>query len=242
MIDRRLALVLLVCVACKPAPPKPAAKPAAGPQVRATVVTIRTTIQPGNHTHVQSLVIAGDRARFTGEIDSWRLFDTKAKTVTYVDDIAKTVRTEPLSSIVKKRHEALAGELPPHFPKARLTNGGRKAMHGVTAEQSVLQLGAYKRELWIADHPAIPDDLFAMMHASDGPSSPLAPMLRAADEALLRTKGFPLVDHAELPYGKDKSVVDRTVIGIGQREVPEALVTPPRGYEDVTPKAAPRAE
>ena len=205
------------------------------------MVTIRTTIQPGNRNYVQSLVISGDRARFTGEIDHWRLFDTKARTVTFVDDIAKTVRTEPLSSIVEKRRATLDGALPAHFPKAQITNSGaRKPMHGVNAEQSVLEVGAYKRELWIGDHPAIPDDLFAMMVASDEPSSPLAPMMRAVDEALLRTKGYPLLDHAEVPYGKSKSVVERTVIGIAQRDVPEALITLPRDYEDLTPKQAPQ--
>ena len=40
--------LLLAFIACKPAPPpaKPAAAPR-GPQTRATVVTIQTTVQPG---------------------------------------------------------------------------------------------------------------------------------------------------------------------------------------------------
>jgi hypothetical protein len=229
--------LLLVCIACKPAPPKPAAKPVAGPQVRATVVTIRTTIQPGDRTYTHSLVIAGDRARFTGEVDTWRIFDAKANTITYVDDLAKTIRTEPLAALVRKRRTTLAGALPPHFPRARLAkNGTRKPILGLTAEQTVVEVGAYRRELWIADHPAIPDGLFAMMLASDEPSSPLAPMMRSVDEALLQVKGFPLLEHAEVPYGKVKSVVERSVTGIAQRDVPEAMITPPRGYEDVTPK------
>jgi len=243
VIERRLFVwLLVVCAACKPAPQKPTAKPAAGPQIRATVVTIRTTLQPGDRVHTHSLVIAGDRARFTGELDTWRIFDTKANTVTYVDDIAKTVRTERLSTLVQKRRSALAAALPPHFPRATFANNGtRKSLLGLNAQQSVVKVGAYERELWIADHPAIPDGLFAMMHASDESSSPLAPMMRSADEALLRVKGFPLLDHAELPYGNGKTVIERAVTAIAQREVPEALVKPPRGYEDLTPKPQPRS-
>ena len=244
MIERRLFVwLLVVCAACKPAPQKPAAKPAAGPQVRATVVTIRTTLQPGDRVHTHSLVIAGDRARFTGELDTWRIFDTKANTVTYVDDIAKTVRTEQLSVLMQKRRATLAGALPPHFPRATFANNGaRKAILGLNAQRSVVKVGAYERELWIADHPAIPGSLFAMMHASDELSSPLAPMMRSADEALLRVKGFPLLDRAELPYGNTKTVIERAVTAIGQRDVPEAMITPPRGYEDVTPKPPPRSQ
>ena len=231
MTCRRLVPVLiLVCVACKPAPQ--AAKPAAasGPHVRATVVTIRTTTQPDNKTVTQTLVIAGDRARETNERDTWRLYDTKANTVTYVDDIAKTIRTEPLAQIVKRRRGALANALPDHYPRATLTRGAKRTLQGVVAEQSIVTAGAFRHELWLGEHPAIPRGLFAMMHASETLSSPLAPMMRAAEESLLATRAFPLAEHIELAYGKSKIVVDRSVVSITQQDVPASLVTPPNGY------------
>jgi hypothetical protein len=228
--------LIALFAACKPAAKKPAA-PAAGPQVRATVVTIRTTLQPENKTYNHALVIGNDRARFLGEHDAWRLFDTKAKRVTFVNDASKTARTEPLESIAGTRGAALAAALPPHYPRVQVTRPeARKQLLGVNARLVVLQVGAYKRELWLAEHRAIPDGLFAMMYASDPPSSPLAPMMRAAEEVLLREKGFPLADRSEIEYGKTKRVIDRTVLSIVQRNVPAALLEVPKGYEDKTPK------
>lgn len=239
---RHLAILLAVtvCISCKPAPQQPSAKKsAAGPQVRATVVTIRTTVAP-DKSFDHTLVIAGDRARSTGEQDTWRLFDTKADTVTFVDDVEKTIRTEALASIVKTRGATLAAALPEHYPRAKLTRTSeRKAFLGANARQVVIQSGAYRRELWLGEHPQIPRGLFAMMHASDAPSSPLAPMMRAVDEALVKERGFPLSDHTEVPLGNDKLIVERTVTGIVQREVPESVLALPKDYKDVTPRPKP---
>ena len=234
----RLALLLLIalCIACKPAAPQPAAKKPVGPTVRATVVTIRTTMKPEARTQTRTLVIAGDRARDTGEQDVWRLFDTKANTVTFVDEIARTVRTEPLNTIIAQRRALTANGLPSHYPRVSvLRPGTKRPMQGVTAELMVIESNAYKRELWLGEHPAIPRGLFAMMYASDPPTLPLAPMMRAVDEALIDTRGFPLADRAEVPVSNDTLIVDRTVIGIATRDVAESLVVIPKGYRDVSP-------
>lgn len=236
MKRRALFVLLLVCVSCKPAPQRPAPT-AAGPTVRATVITIRTTLLPEKRTFYTQLVVAGDRVRNTAEHDAWRLYDTKAKSVTFVDDVAKTIRTEPLAAIVKRRQSSLATELPAHFPHARIAHGGAtRTIQGVRAEQSVIEAGAYRRELWLAEHPSIPRDLFAMMHASEAPSTPLAPMMREVDAAILAMHGFPLADHAEVAYGKTKMVIDRAVVGITQKDEQESLVTIPKGYRDLSPR------
>ena len=237
----RVALLVSIAIlnACKPNPPQPAATAkVAGPTVRATVVTIRTTMKPEERTQTRTLIIVGDRARDTGEHDVWRLFDTKANTVTFVDDIARTFRTEPLKTIIAKRRAITAEPLPSHYPRARLVRPGTKRnLLGVTTELMVIETGAYKRELWFGEHQAIPRDLFAMMYASDPPTPPLAPMMHAVDEALITTHGFPLADHAEVPVANDKVVVDRVAVNIAQRDVPETLVAIPKGYRDLTPKA-----
>jgi hypothetical protein len=233
--SQRLAFLLIaVCISCKPAqpPPKPAA---AGPQVPATVVTIRTTIQPEKKTYTHTIVIAGDLARSTGEHDTWRLFDTKAKTVTFVDDVERTIRTQAFPAIVQERSATNAAALPPHYPRAAFARSAEhRVIHGANAEKVTITSGAYTRELWIAEDPSIPRDLFAMMHASETPSSPLAPMMRDVDRELVSERGFPLVDRTTVPVGRGLLVVERTVIGIAQRDVPESLMAFPRGYEDRT--------
>jgi hypothetical protein len=210
------------------------------PQVRATVVTIRTTIARDETTRDHTLVIANGRARATNELDMWRLFDTKNNTVTFVDDIEKTVRTEPLAKLIAARRKVNESALPSHYPRVTFERTNEaKAVAGANATRHVVELGAYRRELWMAEHPAIPRGLFAMMHASEVPSSPLAPLARALDEALMTTRGFPLIDHSEVPLANAKLVVDRTVVSVAQRDVPEAMLAIPKGYKDLTPKPAP---
>ena len=191
---------------------------------------------------MHTLVIAGDRARSTGEQDVWRLFDTKANTVTFVDDAARTVRTEALPAILERRRRSLAGELPPHYPRVRITRTGRnQALLSVNAEESVIQSGEYRRELWLGQHPAIPAGLFAMMQASEPLASPLAPMMRQVDEALLAAKGYPLLERIEVPFEKQKLIVERSVVAIARKNVPEAVMTVPKTYLDMTPKPKPAA-
>jgi hypothetical protein len=231
---RRLGILLIaVCISCKPAPKQPAKPAAAGPQVRATVVTIRTTVDKKSSDH--TIVIAGNLARSTSEHDAWRLFDTKANTVTFVDDVGQTVRTEPLSSILKKRQTVNAAALPAHYPRATFARtDDRKPLLGTNAEKVTITSGGYTRELWLAEHPLIPAQLFAMMHASENPSSPLAPMMRDVDRALASVRGFPFLDRTKVPLGKGELVVERTVVAISQRDVSEGLLTFPKGYEDRT--------
>jgi len=239
VITRRLAvLVFALCISCKPqAPQQQRNRSAAQPQTRATVVTIRTTVEPEKKTHTQALVIANDRARNTSEVDVWRLFDTKANTITYVDDLAKTIRVEKMDDAAKRHRAALASAIPPHYPRLHAKRTGtKKALLGVNAEQVVVQHGGYKRELWIGQHPSIPRELFAMMQASEKPPSPLAPMMRGVEEVLLTTRGFPLADRIEVTYGNQKMVIERAVVSVEQREIAQAALTIPKGYEDVTPK------
>lgn len=242
MLTRRLPILLLfaLVLACKETPkPGAAAKSGPGPQFTAAVVSVRTTVEPGETVTNHEIVIANGRARSTGEQDVWRLFDTKANTVTIVDDVEKTYRTEQLPVLLQRRRASLAAAIPSHYPRATLTHGDRKPLLGVNAQQHVIAIGGYRRELWIAEHPQIPDELFAMMIAGDTVSSPLAPIMQRVDEELLRVRGFPLADTAEVAYGERKHVIERTVTGIASRGVPEAMLRIPRDYEDKTPKPPP---
>ncbi|HEX3111569.1 MAG TPA: hypothetical protein VHU41_20885 [Thermoanaerobaculia bacterium] len=187
-----LMVALLAFAACK-AEVKRAAV-AAVPQVRATVITIETKIQPDNKTFTHTIVIAGDKARSLDEIDQWRLFDLKANTVTLVDEIAKSYRTQPLAP-ARDKHDLDA---------TRET----KPLQGVNATLWTARKGGYVRQLWIGNHPAIPPQLFSMMSG-------------------IPAQGFPLAEHAELPYLNKKLVVDKTVTRIESKNVPASLFAVP---------------
>jgi hypothetical protein len=242
---RRILLVLLlVCISCKPSPQRQQAKPAAGPRTQATVVTVRTTIQPSNRTIDHELTIFGGRARSSSESETWRLYDLEKKTVTFVDDVEKTIRTETLDALIAKRKAALAQPLRRDVPLARFaTTNEQQTLQGVPSTKSIVRAGNYTRELWIGKHPQIPPSLFAMMTASETPTSPLAPMMRAAEEKLVTVEGYPMLDRAELPYANKTMVVERSVVSVAQKEVQESALALPKDYKDLTPKPkAPKAK
>ena len=231
-------ITLAFLFACNKPPAPPAAPKKNGPTMRATVVTIQTTIQPANKTYSHELVIANNRARSTDEADQWRLFDFAQKQVTYVDDIAHTVRVQSFADAIADRRAAVARPVPDGLPHAQfVVTNAQKTLQGVATKQSVIRLGAYQRELWIGSHPLIPRGLFAMLQASEPASSPLAGITRAADEALMEVQGFPLADHAELPYENKKLVVDNTVVKIEQRDVAVELLAVSGKYTQRNPAA-----
>jgi hypothetical protein len=185
------ALILALLFACR-SEVKKATPPPAGPQIRATVITIETTVQPANRTFTHAIVVAGDKARSLDELDHWRLFDLKANTVTFVDEIARSYRTEPASR-------------PAHPVEATHET---KPLQGVNAALWTAHAGGYTHQLWIGNHPAIPPQLFSMMTG-------------------IEAQGFPLAEHAELPYLNKKLVVDKTVTRIESKNVPASLFAIP---------------
>jgi hypothetical protein len=101
-----------------------------------------------------------------------------------------------------------------------IPTGAKRIVQGVEASQFLIRMGGYQRQLWIGSPQSIPPQLFGMMNP---------------EFATLR--GFPLLDHAELPYGKSKLVVDRNVVKIEQRNVPLSLLNVSRDYKSITAPA-----
>ncbi len=233
--ERVVLLAALLITSCKPATKAPVSPPPSGPQVRATVVTITTVLQPGARTLTHTLVIAGDHARSSDELDHWRLFDLAKGEVTSVDDIAKTYRRASLQTLIEDRKAADAEPLPDALPRAQFTvTNETRTLLGLEAKESVVRMGTYQRQLWIGTHPLIPQGLFAMMEASQPGTRSAAGVMREVDAALVDVKGFPLAEHAELPYDNEKMVLDRTVVKVEQKNVPLSFLRVGAGYRDVT--------
>lgn len=233
-----LAALIVFLAACNRPPVNPARPAASEPKIRATVVTIQTTMPPSPKTWTHTIVIANDRARSSDEVDEWRLFDFKDNSVTFVDDLSKTYRKVSFADVEAVHRASLAQPLPDGMPHAQFIVGNaKKTLQGVIAKQSTVRIGAYRRDLWIASHPLIPQGLFAIMQASAPASSPLAGVMRQADDALIDIKGFPMSDHAELPYEKRKLVVDNEVVKIEQSDVAASWLNVNRAYKEVKPRS-----
>jgi hypothetical protein len=236
-----ISLVALLFAACQRTPPRSDKPAAAGPKMRVTIATISTTVQPGNRTYAHSLIFTDDRARSGDEVDSWRLFDIAKNQVTFVDDVAKSYRTVSYADLAQERHRVAAQPLPEGLilPHATITEThATRTLNGFSATESIVRLGAYERHVWLSSKTSIPARLFALMLVSDNTVSPYASLTRAVDEALLQTKGFPLLDHAELPYEKSRMIVDHTVTKLEQKDVPLTWLNVPANYRDDTKKAA----
>ncbi len=231
-----LAALIVFLAACNRPSVKPARLAASEPKIRATVITIQTTMPPSPKTWTHTIVIANDRARSSDEVDEWRLFDFKEESVTFVDDLSKTYRKISFEDVEAAHRASLSQPLPEGIPRAQFVVGNaQKTLQGVVAKQSTIRIGAYQRELWIASHPLIPQGLFAIMQASEPVLSPLAGVMRQADEALIEVKGFPMSDHAELPYEKRKLVVDNAVVKIEKGEVAASWLKVDGGYKEMAP-------
>ena len=214
---RRCACALLLVAACsKQAVQAPLRKieGLAEPTIQATVVTIQTSLQPQNKALTHSIVIANGLARSDDELDRWRLFNLDQNSITFVDDLAKTYYTVPVD--VGPRPSAAAEGGGPTW----VQTGAKRVVNGVEASQFLIRMGAYQRELWIGAPPSIPQQLFAMMNAD-----------------LSTIRGFPMLDHSELSYGKSKLVVDRSVVKIEQKNVPQSLLTLRSDYKNITAPA-----
>jgi hypothetical protein len=217
----------------------------ASPPLTATVLTIRTTFQPSNRTTTSTIVIGDDLARATDEVGSWRLFDFRQDRVAFVDDFAKTFRWESLESLRQRRQVKAEEDIDATIPRAEFgPTGATRPLLGMPAEESLAKLGGYERHLWFATDPLIPAQLFSLMHASETASEEAA-MAKKVDEALLSTRGFPLIDHSELAYAKTKIVIERAVVSIDRRNVAQSLLQIPAAYREVKsppPPVTPAAE
>lgn len=178
------------------------------PTVAATVITIQTTLQPEKKTFTHTIAIANGRARADNELDRWRLFDVDHDAITYVDDLAKTYYTTPVS-------QSNAPQM--------IATGAKRVIQGVEASQFLIRMGGYQRELWIGTPRSVPPELFGMI-----------------DSKFANVRGFPLADHAELPYGKAKLVVDHNVVKIEQKNVPRSFLNVADDYKNITAPAGSR--
>ncbi|HEX7418344.1 MAG TPA: hypothetical protein VF505_00565, partial [Thermoanaerobaculia bacterium] len=203
-----------------------------GPQIPATVVTLRTTLQPANKATTTTIVIADDLARSTEEVGEWRLFDLKENRVAFVNDFARTYRYESLESMRDRHDDASSETLSDKIPRVEYSlTAEHRDILGVPATQSIVKLGGYRRAIWFGSHPLIPPQLFSLMQASRAPG-PDAPVSKRLDDALLSLRGFPLADHAELPYANTKIVVDRDVVSIERKNVAASLLDIPETYSE----------
>lgn len=235
-----LLLLVLAASACSAERTKPpAGVRQSARRVPATVLTVRTTVVPGERAYLHKVIVAGTKARLGNEVDRWRLFDLEQRTVTTVDQVARTVRTEAWMDLLRERRRLLATPMPPHVPLARLERGTeRQVIAGIAATPRRVVIGGYLREIWFSEEPTAADRLFPLIVATDPIGQPYAGVMRIAFPVLVAETGFPLLDRSTMRFDGEESVVEKRVIRIEQTTVPAVWVEVPPSFEDLTPQPA----
>lgn len=250
--DRRgllCAAVALTCaavVACsKPDLPIPGLIRRAPPggRVRATVLSIRTNMSGKSHGFRHLIVYANNRVRIGNEVDSWRLFDLAARTVTTVDEVTRTYRTDSLSTVVRRHRQLLATPIPDLIKPAEVEIVPHPASwNNIPIRRYRIRLGGYRRELWMSTTIIIPEPFWAMYLATEPLDGPYAGILQKTNGLLLLSAGFPVVDRSDMEYDGKTLVIEKVLEKVEDRAVPASWLKVPAGYRNLTPATKPGAD
>jgi len=226
------------------APPIPGISRALRPgrRVRAKVLSVRTNMSGKNHGFRHLVIYANNRVRVGNEIDSWRLFDLAARTVTTVDEPTRTYRTESLSAVIRKRRELLATPIPDLIKPAEIDLLPEpEVWNDIPIRRYQIRAGGYRRELWMSISPIIPEPFWPMYLATEPLEGPYAGILQKATGLLLQLSGFPVVDRSDMEYGGKTLAVEKVLEKVEERSVPAWWLEVPRGYRNLTPATKPAA-
>ncbi|HSN69017.1 MAG TPA: hypothetical protein VLV48_07215 [Thermoanaerobaculia bacterium] len=243
---RRLGGLLMLaaalsCARAETAPAGATPAPRPGQSVPATVLTVRESSHPPTRAFLHKVVVAGSKVRLGDEKDQWRLFDLDQRTVTWVDDVAKTYRTLSFDELLRARDRVLRQTIPaPRVGQVAVRDTGEIAdIGGIRARRIAMELGGYRRDVWVSETPLVPPRFLQMMIASEPISEPWAGVMRDAQRALMAQNGFPVWDRSRLAWEKGELLFQRKLVKVESKNVPSEWVSIPAGYLDTDAPPAP---
>ncbi|MFN2441831.1 MAG: DUF4412 domain-containing protein [Thermoanaerobaculia bacterium] len=229
-----LATVLTGCNRAPAVDPSPRPR-RDGPTVEAKVLTIRESHHPPTRAFLSPIVVFGSKVRIGTDLDQWRLFDLEAQTVTWVDEIARTYRTVSAADLARRRQRQLRTAVPGGIPLIEGGSTGLEAeLEGVAAEQWLMKLGGYEREIWLSKEPLAGSGFLRMWLTSEPISEPYAGVMRNVDGALMRQDGFPVYERTAFTWEGGAMVSRRRLVSIETRQVSASLFEIPSDYLDVS--------
>lgn len=213
-----------------------------GRRVRARVLSVRTNMSGKPHGFRHLIIYANNRVRIGNEVDSWRLFDLAARTVTTVDNPTRTYRTESLSSVVRKHRQLLATPIPDLIKPAEVEILSEPARwNNISIRRYRIRSGGYRRELWMSIEPILPEPFWVMYLATEPLAGPYSGILQKANGLLLQSNGFPVVDRSDMEYDGKAMVIEKVLEKVEDRAVPASWLEVPAGYKNLTPVTKPGA-
>ncbi|HEU5163141.1 MAG TPA: DUF4412 domain-containing protein, partial [Thermoanaerobaculia bacterium] len=105
-------------------------------------------------------------------------------------------------------------------------------IEGIRARRIAMELGGYRRDVWISEAPIVSPRFLQMLIASEPISEPWAGVMRDAQRALMAQQGFPVWDRSHLAWEKGELLFQRKLVKVEKKNVPSEWVSIPAGYID----------
>jgi hypothetical protein len=226
------ALVLALALACREQEPPPPPPP---PSVAATVLVYETVVGHENRSFRWQVLTDGERVRFGDDADRWRLFDSRAKTITFVDQIRRTTRNVSFDEALAARTKLLAAPLPEGAPRARVIDG-RDAL------RVSVEAGGYRRTMHFSAAPILPASTSTMKWATDPIEAEYAGVIRDLMPAIVSKQGTLLSDRNEITYDGGAMSIETRLVSVTRSRLPKSLFVVPVGFRPGGPEPELRIE
>ncbi len=200
------------------------------------MLVYETVVSPENRSFRWQVLTDGTRVRFGDEAESWRLFDTHAKTIAFVDETRRTWRSVTFDEALGERRRLLDTPLPEGAPRARVTEEALGPVEGRDAVGVSVEAGGYRRTLVLSKEAILPAGSAAMKLATDPLEPEYAGMLRDLLPVLLTKEGTTLSDRNEITWDGGAMRVETRLISVRANTLPKSLFEVPAGYRVEQPK------
>jgi hypothetical protein len=221
-----LAALALTLACREPAPQQPPPPPA----VAATVLVYETVVAHEHRSYRWQVVTDGVRVRFGDEAERWRLIDTKARTIAFVDQSRRTTRIVPFDVALAARETLLAAPLPQGAPLAKVSEESAGLVNGRDALRVSVEAGGYKRTMIFSIAPILPPTASAMKWATDAIDAEYAGVIRDLMPAILSKQGTLLADRNEITYAGGAMAVETRLVSVTTSRLPKSLFDIPVGF------------
>ncbi|MGK2856753.1 MAG: hypothetical protein ACSLFQ_06045 [Thermoanaerobaculia bacterium] len=229
MILAALALLASCREPASPSSPPP-------PSVAATVLVYETVVIPEDRSFRWQVLTDGTHVRFGDEAENWRLFDTHAGTITFVDEARRSWRSVKFDDALAARKRLLETPLPEGAPRARVSEAPLGVIDGRDAVAITVEAGGYRRALVLSTGALLPAGSLAMKAVTDPLEPESAGMLRDLLPRLLAKEGTTLSDRNEVTYEGGAMVVETRLVSVKANTLPKSLFEVPAGFRPEDPK------
>lgn len=183
--------------------------------VQTLMLTYETVIMPDNRTVRFQVASDGNLVRLGNETETWRLFDTRNRTITFVDQTAGTATVVSFDDAVAEMNRKLAGvEVPTEgAPTVSVVEGPGEPQKGHPTHRVFVEFGSFSRELLLSKDLLLPGEFFAMKVATDPHDARYASIMKDILPVLVRQNGTLLseTNRLDLPDGEPVSATTKLV-------------------------------